>query len=151
MLPLLNNMCIMHCKQHWGYAVHTPAPRDRDRETELWTGSLSLILQTINHLHDALLTCKVLIKRNDLRFTMASPLFFLNHLPGQHAFPPSPHSKSSRLNFLLTVHGVVKVNFVRGEGSGCSGCACLPASNVTPDLHIFAELLENVPNSPRSG
>lgn len=69
-------------------------------------------------------------------------------LPGRHAFPPSAHSETSRLNFHLTVHGVVKVNFVRGEGSGCSVCECLPASNVTPDLHIFAELLENVPNSP---
>lgn len=82
MLPLLSNRCVMHCKQRSGYAVYTRVPRDRDRETEPWTGSLSLTLHTINQLHDALLTRKVLIKHDDLRFAMASPPFFPPEPPG---------------------------------------------------------------------
>lgn len=90
-LPLLNNTYIMHCKQHWGYAVHTPAPRDGDREAEPWTRSLSLTLHTINQLHDALLTCKALIKHDDLRFAMASP-----HFPWT-AWPTALSSRSACL------------------------------------------------------
>lgn len=94
MLPLLSNRCVMHCKQRSGYAVYTRVPRDRDRETEPWTGSLSLTLHTINQLHDALLTRKVLIKHDDLRFAMASPPFSpLNRLAYSAVFPVSvlPH------------------------------------------------------------
>lgn len=137
----------MHSMQHWGYAA-TPQ-RDRDSKTEAWTQSLSLTLHAINQPLEALLPREVLIEQDDLPFAMASSV------PPSTVWPSSAvlsvFTQSSRLIFLLTVHGVVKVNFVRREGSRCSGCACLPASNVTPDLHIFAELLKNVPNSPWSG